>query len=63
MLSKLRGSLNKRRDNLGLGTPHSRSRKREAQNHRTKERAKMGTLGQLVQDENKEGQWKYKEGY
>jgi hypothetical protein len=35
---KLRRSSNKRRDNLGLGTPHSKSQERVAPNSRTKDR-------------------------
>jgi hypothetical protein len=55
--------LNKRRDNFGLGTPHSRRRARESLTHRTKDREKMGNLMKLVQDENKEGYWEDEEIY
>jgi hypothetical protein len=43
MSSKSSRSLNKRHDNLGLGTPHNRSREREAPNHRKKDRENMGS--------------------
>jgi hypothetical protein len=38
MPSKSRKMLNKNHGSLGLGTPHSKSREREAPNHRTKGR-------------------------
>jgi cellulose biosynthesis protein BcsQ len=41
---KIEQKLKKRRDNLGLGIPHSRSRERAAQTHRTKEKENMGNL-------------------
>jgi hypothetical protein len=44
MLSKLSRSSNKRRGNLGLGTPHNKSRGRAAPTHRTKDRAKMDSI-------------------
>jgi hypothetical protein len=44
MISKSRRSLNKRHDNLGLGTPHNKSREREAPTHKTKGKAKMENL-------------------
>jgi hypothetical protein len=44
MLSILSRSLRKICDSLGLGTPHNRSRAREAPNHRTKGRENMKNL-------------------
>jgi hypothetical protein len=44
MLSKARISSNKRHGSLGLGTPHKRSRKREATTHRTNNISRMETL-------------------
>jgi hypothetical protein len=44
MSSKSSRSLNKRCDSLGLGTPHNRSREREAPTHRTKGRENMDNL-------------------
>jgi hypothetical protein len=44
MPSKSSRSLNKRRGSLGLGTPHSRSREREAPTHRKKDRENMDNL-------------------
>jgi hypothetical protein len=44
MSSKSSRSSNKRRDNLGLGTPHSKSQEREAPTHRTKDRSKTNHL-------------------
>jgi hypothetical protein len=44
MPSKSSINLNKRHDNLGMGTPHSRSRERAAPTHRTKGREKMDNL-------------------
>jgi hypothetical protein len=41
MLSKSSKSLKKRRENLGLGTSHNRSRERETPSHRTKGRVNM----------------------
>jgi hypothetical protein len=44
MLSKSSRSSNKRRGNLGLGTPHNKSQERVAPIHRTKDRAKMDSI-------------------
>jgi hypothetical protein len=44
MSSKLSRSLKKRRDSLGLGTPHNKSRARENPTRRTKDRENMGIL-------------------
>jgi hypothetical protein len=44
MPSKLSRSSNKRRDNLGLGTPHNKSQERVAPTHRTKDRIKMDSI-------------------
>jgi hypothetical protein len=44
MPSKSRRSSNKRRDNLGLGTPHNKNQERVAPTHRTKDREKMDCL-------------------
>jgi hypothetical protein len=44
MSSKLSRSSNKRRDNLGLGTPHKKIQEREAPTHRTKDRENMGSI-------------------
>jgi hypothetical protein len=41
MPSKLSRSSNKRRGNLGLGTPHNKIQEREAPTHRKKDREKM----------------------
>jgi hypothetical protein len=44
MPSKSSRSSNKRRDNLGLGTPHNKSQERVAPTHRTKDRANMDNI-------------------
>jgi hypothetical protein len=44
MLSKLSRILNKRRDSLGLQTPHSRSKVKVAPNHRKKGRERMDSF-------------------
>jgi hypothetical protein len=44
MLSKLSRSSNKRRDNLGLGTPHNKSQERAAPSNKTKEKENMGSI-------------------
>jgi hypothetical protein len=44
MPSKSSRSVNKRRDSLGLRTPHRRSREMEAPTRRTKDRLNMGNL-------------------
>jgi hypothetical protein len=44
MLSKLSRSSNKRCDNLGSGTPHSKIQERAAPTHRKKDREKMNNL-------------------
>jgi hypothetical protein len=43
-VSKSSRSLNKRRDSLGLQTPHNRSREKASPTHRTKGRARMENL-------------------
>jgi hypothetical protein len=42
--SKLNRSSNKRRDNLGLGTPHNKIQERAAPTHRTRDRANMDSI-------------------
>ena len=44
MTSKSSRSSNKRRDNLGQGTPHNKSQEREAPTHRTKDRENMESI-------------------
>jgi hypothetical protein len=44
ILSKLRRSSNKRRSNLGLGTPHNKSQERAAPTHKKKDRENMGSI-------------------
>jgi hypothetical protein len=44
MSSKSSRSSNKRRGNLGLGTPHNKSQEREAPTHRTKDRSNMDSI-------------------
>jgi hypothetical protein len=44
MLSKSSRSSNKRRDNLGLGTPHNKSQERVTPTHRKKDRANMDNI-------------------
>jgi hypothetical protein len=44
MPSKSSRSSNKRRDNLGLGTPHNKSQERVAPTHRTKDRENMDSI-------------------
>jgi hypothetical protein len=44
MSSKSSRNLNKRHDNLGLGTPHNKSKERVALTYRTKDREKMDNL-------------------
>jgi hypothetical protein len=44
MSSKSSRSSNKRRDNLGLGTPHNKIQEREAPTHRTKDRENMDSI-------------------
>jgi hypothetical protein len=53
MSSKSSKNWNKRCDNFGLGTPHRRSRAREAPTHRTKDREKMGNLRKTSPDRKK----------
>jgi hypothetical protein len=45
MPSKSSIILNKRRRNLGLGTPHSKIKERATPTHRTKDRENMDSLG------------------
>jgi hypothetical protein len=44
MLSKSSRSSNKRRGNLGLGTPHNKSQERVAPTHQTKDRSNMDSI-------------------
>jgi hypothetical protein len=44
MSSKSSRSSNKRRDNLGLGTPHNKIQERVAPTHRTKDRENMDSI-------------------
>jgi hypothetical protein len=44
MLSKLSKIVNKRRGNLGLGTPYNKSQEREAPTRRTKDRENMDKI-------------------
>jgi hypothetical protein len=44
MPSKSSRSLNKRRENLGLGTPHNKRKEKVTPNRRTKERENMDNL-------------------
>jgi hypothetical protein len=44
MLSKLRRISNKRRGNLGLGTPHNKIQERAVPTHRTKDRENMDSI-------------------
>jgi hypothetical protein len=44
MTSKSRRRLNKRCDNLGLGTPHNKSQERADPTHRKKERENMDSI-------------------
>jgi hypothetical protein len=44
MPSKLSRISNKRRDNLGPGTPHSKSQEMDAPTHITKDRENMGSI-------------------
>jgi hypothetical protein len=48
MLSKSSRSLNRRRDSLGLQTPHSRSREKVAPTRRTKGRERMDSLRKTI---------------
>jgi hypothetical protein len=44
MSSKSSRSSNKRRENLGLGTPHNKSQEKAAPTHRTKDRENMDSI-------------------
>jgi hypothetical protein len=44
MLSKSSRGSNKRRENLGLGTPHNKSQERATPTHRIKDIAKMDNI-------------------
>jgi hypothetical protein len=47
MPSKSSKSSNKRRDNLGLGTPHNKIQEREAPTHRKKDKENMDSISEI----------------